>query len=100
MSQPDYIDILRIAQKMGIEPKPSPSNGLMTESDELEMCYMIIQHFDREFRRMQQSLNQVNKNMQEIAQYRLSWMTGGIPSDSSLAKDLPKEWFDNKEVTA
>ena len=90
MSQPDYIDILRIAKSMGIEPKPSPSNGLITESDELEMCYMIIQHFDNEFRKMQQSLNQVNKNMQEIARYRLSWMQPNLPMDL----------FDNEEVRA
>ena len=113
MSQPDYIDILRIAKSMGIKPSPSkvggygePSPHVLSEEevlkmrDELAMCKMIIQHFDREFRRMNQSLVQVNKNMQEIARYRVSWMTGGIPSDSRIAKDLPKEWFDNEEVVA
>ena len=69
MSQPDYIDILRIAKSMGIEP----SNGT-TERDELTMCRMIIQHFDKEFRKMQESLNKVNESMQDIARYRLTWM--------------------------
>ena len=117
MSQPDYIDILRIAKSMGIEPSPSkrepkvdslgnPTMAKITESrldellDELEMCQMIIQHFDNQFRKMQQSLNQAQKNMGEIARFRLSWMTGGIPSDSKMAKGLPKEWFDNNEVIA
>ena len=98
MSQPDYIDVLRIAKSMGI--KPSPKEGPEVPSsyeyskkeiqkmrDELEMCQMIIQHFDNEFRKMQQSLNQVNKNMQDIALYRLTWMTGW-------------EDVDEKEVTA
>ena len=99
MSQPDYIDILRIAKSMGIEPSPSnvgpgePSSYVFSEEevlkmrDELEMCQMIIQHFDNEFRKMQQSLNQVNKNMQDIALYRLTWMTGW-------------EDVDEKDVTA
>ncbi|MGB0165024.1 MAG: hypothetical protein ACPF9I_06405 [Candidatus Thalassarchaeaceae archaeon] len=86
MSQPDYIDILRMAKSMGIEPSPDeprvpPTYEYSKEEihkmeNELEMCRMIIQHFDNEFRKMQQSLIQVNKNMQEIARYRLSWMTG------------------------
>ena len=86
MSQHDYIDILRMAKSMGIEPSPDeprvPSTyeyskkEIQKMENELEMCQMIIQHFDNEFRKMQQSLNQVQKNMQEIARYRLSWMTG------------------------
>jgi len=51
---------------------------------------MIIQHFDNEATWMQQSLLQVNKYMQEIARYRLSWMQGGLPMDI----------FDNEEVKA
>ena len=88
MSQHDYIDILRMAKSMGIEPSPSnttlrkPSSHWYSEEEvlkmsmELEMCHMIIHHFDNEFRKMQQSLNQAQKNMQEIARFRLSWMPG------------------------
>ncbi len=94
MSQPygqDFIYLLNYAKSMGIEPSPSnvgpgePSSHVFSEEevlkmrDELEMCQMIIQHFDNEFRKMHQSLNQAQKNMEEIARYRLSWM--GLPSN-------------------
>jgi len=110
MSQ-DYIKALSMAEGLGIKVSPAgggmgrpekldsdgnPIMAVITQekldrlTDELEMCQMIIQHFDNEARRMQQSLTQVTKNMQEIARYRLSWMVG----------ELPVDIFDNNEVKA
>ena len=110
MSQ-DYIKALRMAEGLGIEVSPArgymgkpekldsdgnPIMAVITQekldrlTDELEMCQMIIKHFDNEATWMQQSLLQVNKYMQEIARYRLSWMQGGLPMDI----------FDNEEVKA
>ena len=110
----DFIDLLSYAKSMGIEPSPSagglnvgagePSSHdhkiwekiraveFLSEEEvlemrhELEMCQMIIQHFDKEFRRMQQNLNQMNKSMQEIARYRLSWM--GLPEAASDKEEV------------
>ena len=111
MSQ-DYIKALSMAEGLGVKVSPAtlgqgrpperldsdgnPIMAVITQDrldrlmDELEMCRMIIQHFDNEARRMQQSLTQVTKNMQEIARYRLSWMVG----------ELPVDIFDNEEVKA
>jgi hypothetical protein len=100
MSQ-DYINALRIAKSLGIKPTPynvEPKENPEMESirkdkldrmiNELEMCHMIIKHFDNNLRKMEKDLNQASKHMQEIARYRLSWMVG----------ELPVDIFDNEEV--
>lgn len=108
MSQ-DYIKALSMAEGLGIEVSPAgggrvrpekldsdgnPIMAVITQqkldrlTDELEMCKMIINHFDNEARRMQQAMNQATNTLQEIARYRLSWMVGQLPVDI----------FDNEEV--
>jgi len=105
----DYIKALRMAEGLGIKVSPTtlgqgrperldsdgnPIMAVITQEkldrlmDELEMCHMIIKHFDNNLRKMEKDLNQASKHMQEIARYRLSWMVG----------ELPVDIFDNEEV--